>query len=59
LNSSHYGILLGGKPANEENGVEEIPPIFALAFSKVDPGRLAAPVTQNVHRCTIILFVWR
>jgi hypothetical protein len=34
LNRSHYGILLGGRPADEENGISEIPPIFALSFSK-------------------------
>ncbi len=34
LNRSHYGILLGGRPADEENGIKEIPPIFALSFSK-------------------------
>jgi hypothetical protein len=34
LNWSHYGILLGGRPTDEENGIKEIPPIFALSFSK-------------------------
>jgi hypothetical protein len=34
LNRSHYGILLGGRAADEENGIAAIPPIFSLSFSK-------------------------
>jgi hypothetical protein len=34
LNQSHYGLLLSGRPADEENGVTEIPPIFHTSFSK-------------------------
>jgi hypothetical protein len=34
LNRSHYGILLGGKPADDEKGLKEIPPMFELSFSK-------------------------
>jgi hypothetical protein len=34
LNRSHYGLLLSGRPADEENGVMEIPPIFHHSFSK-------------------------
>jgi hypothetical protein len=34
LNLSHYGILLGGHTPDAENGISEIPPIFALSFSK-------------------------
>jgi hypothetical protein len=34
LNRSHYGLLLSGRPADEENGVTEIPPIFHISFSK-------------------------
>jgi hypothetical protein len=34
LNRSHYGLLLSGRHADEENGVTEIPPIFHHSFSK-------------------------
>jgi hypothetical protein len=34
LNRSHYGVLLGGHEANEDESVAPIPPIFHLCFSK-------------------------
>lgn len=34
LNRSHYGLLLSGRPADEENGVAAIPPIYQHCFSK-------------------------
>ncbi len=34
LNHSHYGILLSGCPADQEKGIQEIPPIFHQCFSK-------------------------
>ena len=34
LNRSHYGVLLGGREANEDESVAPIPPIFHLCFSK-------------------------
>jgi hypothetical protein len=34
LNRSHYGVLLGGREANEDESVAPIPPIFHLYFSK-------------------------
>ncbi len=33
-NHSHYVISLGGGPADEEKGIQAIPPIFELSFSK-------------------------
>ncbi len=34
LNQSHYGILLGGRSAEEEKGLQAIPPTFNISFSK-------------------------
>ena len=34
LNRSHYPILLSGRPADPENGVEALEPAFARAFSR-------------------------
>jgi hypothetical protein len=61
LNHSHYGLLLSGRPADEENGVAAIPPIFHQSFSKEKNLRSwaicgAVPCTrQAIHHLEIIM----
>jgi hypothetical protein len=60
LNQSHYGLLLSGCPADEENGVTEIPPIFHIVFLKkrtFAPGLLVVPFRAQDRLNTTILFV--